>query len=110
MLAAMRELRASFGIDARRIDAVGCLLTDGEFRSVAELVALTGTSRRTVEAVLRAAEPHLDTSDGRVRIGGLHAPAYAPGVGWGPGAAGPGPGGRAGPACPGPPGRCGRAG
>ena len=77
MLAAMRELRASLGIDARRIDAVGCLLTDGEFRSVAELVSLTGTSRRTVEAVLRAAEPHLDTSDGRVRIGGLHAPAYA---------------------------------
>jgi len=77
MLAAVRELRASLGIDARRIDAVGCLLTDGEFRSVAELVSLTGTSRRTVEAVLRAAEPHLDTSDGRVRIGGLHAPAYA---------------------------------
>jgi N4-bis(aminopropyl)spermidine synthase len=77
MLAAVRELRASLGIDARRIDAVGCVLTDGEFRSVAELVSLTGMSRRTVEAVLRAAEPHLDTSDGRVRIGGLHAPAYA---------------------------------
>jgi len=53
MLAAVRELKASFGIDARRIDAVGCLLTDGEFRSVAELVSLTGTSRRTAEAVLR---------------------------------------------------------
>src|SRR5580700_1184640 len=77
MLAAVRELRASLGIDARRIDALGCLLTDGEFRSVAELVSLTGTSRRTVEAVLRAAEPHLDTADGRVRIGGPHAAAYA---------------------------------
>ena len=77
MLAAVRELKASFGIDARRLDAVGCLLTDGGFRSVAELVSLTGTSRRTVEAVLRAAEPHLDTSDGRVRIAGPHAPAYA---------------------------------
>jgi Branched-chain polyamine synthase A C-terminal domain len=77
MLAAVRELRASFGIGARRVDAVGCLLTDGEFRSVAELVSLTGTSRRTVEAVLRAAEPHLDASDGRVRIARPHAPAYA---------------------------------
>jgi hypothetical protein len=83
MLAAVRELRASFGIDARRIDAVGCLLADGEFRSVAELVSLTGTSRRTVEAVLRAAEPHLDTSDGRVRIGGPYAPAYAAAFGCG---------------------------
>jgi hypothetical protein len=77
VLAAVRELKASFGIDARRIDAVGCLLTDGEFRSVAELVSLTGTSRRTVEAVLRAAERHLDSSERRVRIGRPHAPAYA---------------------------------
>jgi N4-bis(aminopropyl)spermidine synthase len=77
MLAAIRELKVSFGIDARRIDAVGCLLTDGEFRSVAELVALTGTSRRTVEAVLSAVEQHLDSSGGRVRIGAPHAPAYA---------------------------------
>src|SRR5580692_10978457 len=77
MLAAVRGLRAGFGIDARRVDAVGCLLTDGAFRSVAELVSLTGVSRRSVEAVLRAAEPHLDTSDGRVRIAGPHAAAYA---------------------------------
>jgi N4-bis(aminopropyl)spermidine synthase len=77
MLAAIRELKASFGIDARRIDSVGCLLTDGRFHSVAELVSLAGTSRRTVEAVLRAAEPHLESSDGRVRIGGPHARAYA---------------------------------
>ncbi|HTZ29659.1 MAG TPA: bis-aminopropyl spermidine synthase family protein, partial [Streptosporangiaceae bacterium] len=73
----MRELKASFGIDARRIDAVGCLLTDGEFRSVAELVSLTGTSRRTAEAVLRAAERHLDASAGRVRISEPYAAAYA---------------------------------
>ena len=77
VLAAVRELRTSLGIGARRIDAVGCLLTDGEFRSVAELVSLTGTSRRTVEAVLRAAERYLDRSDGRVRISAPHAPAYA---------------------------------
>jgi N4-bis(aminopropyl)spermidine synthase len=76
-LAAVRELKASYGIGARAVDAVGCLLTGGEFRSVAELVALTGASRRTVEAVLRAAEAHLDSSDGRVRIGRRHAPAYA---------------------------------
>ena len=83
ILAAVRELRASFGIGARRIDAVVCLLTDGELRSVAELVSLTGASRRTVEAVLRAAGPHLDTSDGRVRISGPHAHAYAAGFGCG---------------------------
>jgi N4-bis(aminopropyl)spermidine synthase len=77
MLAAVRELKASFGIDARRVDAVGCLLTDGEFRSVAELVSLTGTSRRTAEAVLRAAGRHLDTSAGRVRISEPYATAYA---------------------------------
>jgi N4-bis(aminopropyl)spermidine synthase len=77
MLAAVRELKASFGIDARRIDAVGCLLTDGEFRSVAELVSLSGTSRRTAEAVLRAAERHLDASAGRVRISEPYAAAYA---------------------------------
>jgi N4-bis(aminopropyl)spermidine synthase len=77
MLAAVRELKASFGIDARRIDAVGCLLTDGEFRSVAELVSLTGTSRRTAEAVLRAAERYLDASAGRVRISAPYAAAYA---------------------------------
>jgi N4-bis(aminopropyl)spermidine synthase len=77
MLAAVRELKASFGIDARRIDAVGCLLTDGEFRSVTELVSLSGASRRTTEAVLRATERHLDASAGRVRISGRYAPAYA---------------------------------
>jgi N4-bis(aminopropyl)spermidine synthase len=77
MLATIRELRASFGIDARRIDSVGCLLTDGPFRSVDELVSLTGTSRRTVEAVLRAAEPQLESSDGRVRICARHARAFA---------------------------------
>jgi N4-bis(aminopropyl)spermidine synthase len=76
-LAAVQELKSSFGIDARRIDAVGCLLTDGEFRSVDELVSLTGTSRRTVEAVLQAAERHLESAGGRVRIGGSHAAAYA---------------------------------
>jgi N4-bis(aminopropyl)spermidine synthase len=76
-LAAVQELKSSFGIDARRIDSVGCLLTDGEFHPVEDLVSLTGTSRRTVEAVLQAAEPHLEASGGRVRITGAHARAYA---------------------------------
>ncbi len=76
-MAAIQELKGSFGIDARRIDSVGGLLTDGEFRSVEELVALTGASRRTVEAVLQAAAQHLDSADGRVRISGSHAGAYA---------------------------------
>jgi N4-bis(aminopropyl)spermidine synthase len=77
MLAAIQELKASFGIDARRVDWVGCLLTDGRFCSVEELVSLTGTSRRTVEAVLRAAEPDVEWLDGRARICGPHARAYA---------------------------------
>jgi hypothetical protein len=77
MLAAIRELKASFGIDARRIDSVGCLLTDGRYHPVEKLVSLTGTSRRTVQAVLRAVEPHLESSDGEVRICGPHARAYA---------------------------------
>ncbi len=78
MPAAVRELKASFGVDARRIDAVGCLLTGGEFRSLADLVSLSGASRRTVEALLRAAGDHLDTSSGgRVRIGAPHAAGYA---------------------------------
>jgi N4-bis(aminopropyl)spermidine synthase len=77
MLADVRELKASFGIDARRIDSVGCLLTDGRLRSVEELVSLTGTSRRTVEAVLRAAGPQLESSGGRVRICAQHTRAYA---------------------------------
>jgi N4-bis(aminopropyl)spermidine synthase len=76
-LAAVRELKRSFGIDARRIDAVGCALAGGEFRSVAELVCLTGSSRRTVEAVLRAAGPDLESSGGRVRISPPQARAYA---------------------------------
>jgi N4-bis(aminopropyl)spermidine synthase len=77
LLTAIQELKSSFGIDARRLDSVGCLLTDGEFRSVEELVGLTGVSRRTVEAVLRAAGPHLDSSDGQVRIKRAHALAFA---------------------------------
>jgi hypothetical protein len=73
----VRELKRGYGIDARRIDEVGCLLTGDEYLSVEELAARSGTSRRTVEAVLRAAGPHLDARDGRMRIGGAHAPAYA---------------------------------
>jgi hypothetical protein len=77
ILAAVQELKRGYGIDARRIDAVGCLLTDGEFCSVEDLVAGTGVSRRTVEAVLHAVDQHLDASDGRMRISAAHAGAYA---------------------------------
>jgi hypothetical protein len=76
-LAAVRELKRGYGIDARRIDEIGCLLTGDEYVSAEELPARTGTSRRTVDAVLRAVGPHLDARDGRVRIGGAHARAYA---------------------------------
>ncbi|MDL4814455.1 bis-aminopropyl spermidine synthase family protein [Actinomadura opuntiae] len=73
---AVRDLRAGFGIDARRIDRIGHLLADGTFRTVEDVVALTGTSRRTVEAVFRALEPHLESSgDGR-RIAQRHVPEY----------------------------------
>jgi N4-bis(aminopropyl)spermidine synthase len=84
-LAAVQELKRSFGIDARRIDAVGCLLAGGEFRSVAELVCMTGAPRRTVEAVLRAAGPHLESSGERVRISPARARTYAAEFGCGEG-------------------------
>ncbi|MEU5993586.1 bis-aminopropyl spermidine synthase family protein [Spirillospora sp. NPDC047418] len=62
----VRVLRAEFGIDARRVDQIGRLLLGGAFRTVEEVVAATGTSRRTVEAVFRALEPDLESSgDGR---------------------------------------------
>ncbi|MFB4306251.1 bis-aminopropyl spermidine synthase family protein [Actinomadura sp. GTD37] len=65
-LDAVRALRAEFGIDAGRVDQIGRLLTGGDFRTVEEVVSLTGTSRRTVEAVFRALEPDLESSgDGR---------------------------------------------
>jgi len=73
----VRELKRGYGIDARRIDQIGCLLTGGEYVSAEELSARTGTSRRTVDAVLRAVGPHLDARDGRMRIGAAHAGAYA---------------------------------
>jgi N4-bis(aminopropyl)spermidine synthase len=84
-LAAVQELKRSFGIDARRIDAVGCLLVSGEFRSVAELVCTTGAPRRTVEAVLQAAGEHLESSGERVRISPPRARMYAAEFGCGEG-------------------------
>lgn len=73
---AVRAVRDEFGIDARRIDQIGRLLAAGEFRTVEDVVSLTGTSRRTVEAVFRALEPHLESSgDGR-RIGKRHVGEY----------------------------------
>ncbi|CND58751.1 Protein of uncharacterised function DUF43 [Mycobacterium tuberculosis] len=75
-LEAVRALRAEFGIDARRVDQVGRLLLGGGFRTVEDVVAGTGTSRRTVEAVFRALEPDLETSgDGR-RIAARNAGRY----------------------------------
>jgi hypothetical protein len=72
----VRELKRGYGIDARRIDEIGCLLTGEQYLSAEDLAARTGTSRRTVDAVLRAVVPHLDARDGRMRIGGAHARAY----------------------------------
>lgn len=76
-LEAVRELRAEFGIDAGRIDQIGRLLAGGEFRSVEEVVSLTGTSRRTVEAVVRALEPVLESSGDGKRIAKAHVDEYA---------------------------------
>ncbi|NKZ08806.1 bis-aminopropyl spermidine synthase family protein [Actinomadura latina] len=74
---AVRGLRAEFGIDARRIDQIGLLLAAGEFRSIEDIVSLTGTSRRTVEAVLRALEPDLESSGDGKRIAKQHAETYS---------------------------------
>jgi hypothetical protein len=38
----VRELKRGYGIDARRIDQIGCLLTGGEYVSAEELSARTG--------------------------------------------------------------------
>lgn len=73
---AVRALRADFGIDGRRIDQIGRLLLGGEFRSVEEVVSLTGTSRRTVEAVFRAVEPDLESSGDGKRIAKAQAGKY----------------------------------
>lgn len=77
LLAPVRKLRTSFGIDARRIDAVGCLLVGGEYRSLDELVSATGTSRRTVETLLRAAGELLESAGGRFRFSPSSAAAAA---------------------------------
>ncbi|TDD80092.1 putative methyltransferase [Actinomadura darangshiensis] len=75
-LEAVRELRAGFGIDARRIDAIGRLLAGGGFHSVEDVVSLTGTSRRTVESVFRALEPDLESSGDGKRIAKRHLGKY----------------------------------
>ncbi|GAA1778531.1 bis-aminopropyl spermidine synthase family protein [Actinomadura chokoriensis] len=72
----VRALRGEFGIDGRRIDQIGRLLLGGEFRSVEEVVSLTGTSRRTVEAVFRAVEPDLESSGDGKRIAKAQAGKY----------------------------------
>ncbi|NVI90649.1 bis-aminopropyl spermidine synthase family protein [Actinomadura sp. BRA 177] len=74
---AVHELRADFGIDAGRIDQIGRLLAGGAFRSIEDVVSLTGTSRRTVEAVFRALEPHLESSGDGKRIAKRHIDEYS---------------------------------
>ncbi|MFA1548419.1 bis-aminopropyl spermidine synthase family protein [Actinomadura chokoriensis] len=76
-LEAVRALRADFGIDAPRIDQVGRLLAGGEFRTIEEVVSLTGTSRRTVEAVFRALETDLESSGDAKRVTARKAAEYS---------------------------------
>ncbi|HEY0718973.1 MAG TPA: bis-aminopropyl spermidine synthase family protein, partial [Streptosporangiaceae bacterium] len=90
-LGPIRELRASLRIEAGRVDAVGALLVGGEYRSPDELVSATGTSRRTVDALLRAAGPLLESADGRVRFSLSSAAAAAAEFGGGPGVPAPDP-------------------
>jgi hypothetical protein len=77
LLAPVRKLRASFGIDARRIDAAGCLLAGDAPRTLDELVSATGTPRRTVEALLRAAGELLESDGDRFRFSPVAAAAAA---------------------------------
>ncbi|WP_160573914.1 bis-aminopropyl spermidine synthase family protein [Actinomadura physcomitrii] len=73
---AVREVRAGFGIDGRRVDRIGRLLADGAFHTVEEVVARTGSSRRTVEAVLRTLAPHLEAQGDARRIAKRHVGEY----------------------------------
>ena len=61
-------LAAEWGVDYPRIERLLRELAEGEWRTVAELVAATATSRRTVTGVLRRLEPFTDQDGRRTRL------------------------------------------
>jgi N4-bis(aminopropyl)spermidine synthase len=85
---AVQALLADFGVDSRRVRAILCRLAGvpagpaGDTGwTVTELVAATATSRRTVEAVLRALGEDLETAGGALRIAPAAADRYRAAVG-----------------------------
>ncbi len=77
LLAPVRKLRAGYGIDARRINAVGCLLAGDVPQSLDGLVSATGAPRRAVEALLRAAGGLLESDGEKFRFSPSAAAAAA---------------------------------
>ncbi|MBB2912922.1 hypothetical protein FHS43_004217 [Streptosporangium becharense] len=71
------ELLARAGVDGRRPRGVLAALGEGRWWTLGDLVRRTATSRRTVEALLRAVEPELERSGDRFR---LPAPPPSAGV------------------------------
>lgn len=65
-LDALDDLMTKAGVDGRRLRRAVALLSDGRWWTLADLVRETATSRRTVEALLRALP--LEHSGDRFRI------------------------------------------
>ncbi|HEU0089046.1 MAG TPA: bis-aminopropyl spermidine synthase family protein [Pseudonocardiaceae bacterium] len=74
-LEAVAEVVAGFGVNARPLRQVLALLTEGP-QTLDELVRACAVPRRTVEALLRAAEPDLDQRAGAVWVRPDRVAAY----------------------------------
>ncbi|WP_449064157.1 bis-aminopropyl spermidine synthase family protein [Planomonospora algeriensis] len=78
----IEELLRHAGVDGRRLRTALALLGDGRWWTLADLVRETATSRRAVEALLRAAGAHLERSGDRFRLRdplpGLSAAPHGP--------------------------------
>src|SRR2546429_3101554 len=71
------ELRAEWGVEARRIRPVACRLADGRWHEAGALVREHAVSRRTVESVLARLRPWLEERDRRFRVAPSHREAMA---------------------------------
>jgi hypothetical protein len=76
-----RELRAEWGVDARRIRLLACALADGRWHETGELVRDHALSRRTVEGLVTRLRPWLDERGDGVRVASAHRAAMA--AAWG---------------------------
>jgi branched-chain polyamine synthase A-like protein len=63
-----RELLAEWGIEARRVRAIGSALADGRWHSTGQLVRDHATSRRTVEGIVTRLRPWLEVREDGVRV------------------------------------------